>query len=83
MGPAHRARWSLRRGLELALGLLADPALDVLINSEAPFAQLPRTLERLATGPGDVILHRVTYGSRPRGATSRRTPCTASASGIT
>jgi len=61
VGPAHRARWSLRRRLELALTLLSEPVLDVLINSEAPFAQLPRTLARLAAGPGDVIMHRVTY----------------------
>jgi threonine dehydrogenase-like Zn-dependent dehydrogenase len=58
---SHRARWSLRRRMELALSLLADPALDVLINSEGPFEELPKTLERLASTPGDVIMHRVRY----------------------
>jgi NADPH:quinone reductase-like Zn-dependent oxidoreductase len=58
---SHRARWSLRRRLELALTLLADPVLDVLINSEARFEDLPQTLARLAHTPGDVIMHRVHY----------------------
>jgi threonine dehydrogenase-like Zn-dependent dehydrogenase len=58
---SHRARWSLRRRLELALGLLADPALDVLINSEGRFEDLPQDLARIAHTPGDVIMHRVRY----------------------
>jgi len=61
VGQAHRARWSLRRRMELALSLLADPALDVLINSEGRFEDLPHTLERLSRSPGDVIMHRVSY----------------------
>ena len=61
VAPSHRARWSLRRRMELALTLLADPALDVLINSEGRFEELPQTLERLARTPGDVIMHRVRY----------------------
>jgi threonine dehydrogenase-like Zn-dependent dehydrogenase len=61
VAPSHRARWSLRRRLELALSLLADPALDVLINSEGRFEELPQTLERLTHTPGDVIMHRVRY----------------------
>jgi NADPH:quinone reductase-like Zn-dependent oxidoreductase len=62
VGPARRARWSLRRRMELALSLLAEPALDVLINSEGRFEELPQTLERLSRAPGDVIMHRVNYG---------------------
>ena len=58
---SHRARWSLRRRMELALSLLADPALDVLINSEGRFEELPQSLERLSAAPGDVIMHRVRY----------------------
>ena len=61
VGPARRARWSLRRRLELALSLLTAPALDVLINSEGSFEELPQTLERLSHAPGDVIMHRVNY----------------------
>jgi threonine dehydrogenase-like Zn-dependent dehydrogenase len=62
IGATRRARWSLRRRMELALSLLAAPALDVLINSEGSFAELPQTLERLSRAPGDVIMHRVNYG---------------------
>ena len=62
VGPARRARWSLRRRLEFALARLAEPALDVLINSEGRFEELPQTLERLSRTPGDVIMHRVNYG---------------------
>jgi threonine dehydrogenase-like Zn-dependent dehydrogenase len=58
---SHRARWSLQRRMELALSLLADPALDVLINSEGRFEELPQTLERISRTPGDVIMHRVRY----------------------
>ena len=61
VGPTRRARWSLRRRLELALSLLTAPALDVLINSEGSFEELPQTLERLSHAPGDVIMHRVNY----------------------
>ena len=64
IGATRRARWSLRRRLELALSLLTDPALDVLINSECRFEELPQTLERIARTPGDVIMHRVTYDRR-------------------
>ena len=62
IGATRRARWNLRRRMELALSLLADPALDVLINSEGRFEDLPHTLERLSRTPGDVIMHRVSYG---------------------
>jgi threonine dehydrogenase-like Zn-dependent dehydrogenase len=64
IGPARRARWSLRRRMELVLALLAAPELDVLINSEGHFEELPQTLERLSRAPGDVIMHRVNYGPR-------------------
>jgi hypothetical protein len=63
IGETRRARWSLKQRMQLALSLLADPALDVLINSEGRFEDLPQTLERLARAPEDVIMHRVQYGS--------------------
>jgi Ketopantoate reductase PanE/ApbA len=62
---SHRARWTFRRRMELALELLTDPALDLLINSEAPLEQLPQTMQRLASGPGDTIMHRVSYSAAP------------------
>jgi threonine dehydrogenase-like Zn-dependent dehydrogenase len=61
VGGVRRARWSLRRRMELALALLAEPALDVLINAESRFPDLPQTLEQLTREPGDVIMHRVKY----------------------
>jgi threonine dehydrogenase-like Zn-dependent dehydrogenase len=63
IGDPRRPRWSLKRRMQLALALLADPTLDMLINSEGRFEELPQTLERLARAPGDVIMHRVKYGS--------------------
>ena len=58
---ARRARWDYRRRLALALSLLDDPALDVLINGESPFAELPATLATLAHDPGDALCHRITF----------------------
>jgi len=57
----RRARWSLKRRMQFALSLLAEPALDVLINSEGRFEDLPQTLRQLSQSPGDVIMHRVKY----------------------
>jgi len=61
VAPTRRARWSTRRRLTLALSLLADPALDALVNSEATFEELPASLSALALSPGNVIMHRVRY----------------------
>lgn len=61
VAPLQRARWSTRRRLALALSLLADPALDTLINSEGTFDALPDSLAALALSSGDVIMHRVRY----------------------
>jgi threonine dehydrogenase-like Zn-dependent dehydrogenase len=59
---AQRPRWSQERRLDLALRLLADPALDALVTGEDRFEDLPRVLARLAAGPGDTICHRIVYG---------------------
>lgn len=61
---SHRARWTPRRRMELALSLLTDPVLDLLINSESTLEDLPQAMQRLASAPGDTIMHRVSYGSR-------------------
>jgi threonine dehydrogenase-like Zn-dependent dehydrogenase len=59
---AQRSRWDYRRRMALALSLLADPALDVLVNASAPFAQLPSVLSRLALGPADgTLCFRIDY----------------------
>jgi threonine dehydrogenase-like Zn-dependent dehydrogenase len=58
---SRRARWNHSRRLRLALSLLAAPELDVLINSESRFEDLPRVMEQLSRSAGDVIMHRVNY----------------------
>ncbi|HEY0939666.1 MAG TPA: zinc-binding alcohol dehydrogenase [Steroidobacter sp.] len=58
---ARRARRTLQSRLQLALSLLNDSTLDGLINSESRFADLPNTMQRLSSSPGDVIMHRVRY----------------------
>jgi NADPH:quinone reductase-like Zn-dependent oxidoreductase len=58
---AQRARWDYRRRLGLALALLADPALDGLISGEDDFDNLPAVQARLATDPGDTLMHRIRY----------------------
>lgn len=58
---AQRARWNHRRRLETALTLLADEALDHLIDAESAFHELPMTMARLATSTGGALCHRVVY----------------------
>ena len=53
----QRARWTSRRRLELALSLLADPALDALIDGESRFEELPAVLPGLQTA----LCHRLRY----------------------
>jgi threonine dehydrogenase-like Zn-dependent dehydrogenase len=57
----QRSRWNHARRLQLALRLLAHPELDLLINSESRFSELPQVMAELAANPRDVILHRVVY----------------------
>src|SRR5204862_4751968 len=44
---SQRPRWDTHRRMALALGLLADPVLDVLITGESPFEELPDVMRRL------------------------------------
>lgn len=61
VSPSRRARWTHGRRLQLALSLLAAPELDVLINSEGRFADLPTSMAELAREARHVIMHRVVY----------------------
>ena len=61
MLPPQRARWTSRRRIELALSLLADPALDVLFDGESSFEDMPAVLPQLTTG----LCHRVRYPPAP------------------
>lgn len=61
VAPSQRARWSYARRMRLALALLADARLDTLITGESAFDDLPATMARLASTPGDTICHRIRY----------------------
>jgi threonine dehydrogenase-like Zn-dependent dehydrogenase len=58
---AQRARWSAERRLELALALLADPALDALVTGESRFDELPAVVAELTAGGGYTLCHRIDY----------------------
>ena len=58
---AQRARWDSRRRMQLALRLLADPALDALVTGESDFESLPEVMATLARAPGDTLCHRIRY----------------------
>jgi threonine dehydrogenase-like Zn-dependent dehydrogenase len=61
LAPSQRARWDSRRRMQLALSMLADPALDVLITGESPFETLPQVMAQLAAAPGEALCHRIRY----------------------
>jgi 2-desacetyl-2-hydroxyethyl bacteriochlorophyllide A dehydrogenase len=54
---SQRARWTSRRRLELALSLLTESALDVLLDAESRFEDMPGVFSRLGTG----LCHRIRY----------------------
>lgn len=58
---SHRARWDYGRRMQLALSLLADPALDVVISGESVFDDLPVILHDFASGTRDALCHRIRY----------------------
>lgn len=60
---SHRSRWDTGRRMRLALGLLADPALDALVSGESGFESLPEVMAGLAASPGDVVCQRVRYNA--------------------
>lgn len=61
VSPVARPRWTHARRLAKALELLRDPALDVLVTGEAPFADLPELMPSLTAGPRGVLCQRVIY----------------------
>jgi threonine dehydrogenase-like Zn-dependent dehydrogenase len=61
--PAQRPRWTHRRRLELALSLLADPALDALLTSQSSLELLPEAMLRLSST--STLCHVVDYGAPP------------------
>jgi 2-desacetyl-2-hydroxyethyl bacteriochlorophyllide A dehydrogenase len=60
LAPSQRPRWTLRRRLALALSFLIDPTLEVLIDEEGAFEDLPILLPRLAAS-GTALCCRLRY----------------------
>ncbi len=58
--PARAPRWTYRRRLETALGLLRDPALEGLISGESGFDDLPKGYGAVLAAPG-TLCHRIRY----------------------
>ena len=59
--PSNRApRWSHRRRMSTALGLLRDPTLDVFISGETAFSELPGEYGNIISDPS-TLCHRVVY----------------------
>jgi NADPH:quinone reductase-like Zn-dependent oxidoreductase len=58
---ARRARRTHTQRLTLALELLRDDAFDALITGSSPFAELPDTMRRLASGELPALCHVVDY----------------------
>ena len=56
----HSPRWTYARRMATAIGLLADPALDVLISGESAFEDLPANYGTILTDPS-TLCHRVSY----------------------
>jgi len=61
VSPSHRPRWSPRRRLEAALGLLADPALDALIEPAVASENLPDRLPDILAPAGGVLCQLIDY----------------------
>lgn len=61
---SHRPRWTYRRRLEAALGLLADPVLDLLLGDDLEFddapVRLPDLLKQSSSGMPPVIRYPAT-----------------------
>jgi len=60
---ARRARWTRKRRLALALGLLADPVFDRLITGQCGLDELPSVLARLSRDPAGALCQTVRYSS--------------------
>jgi threonine dehydrogenase-like Zn-dependent dehydrogenase len=61
VAPARRSRRTPRDRLALALGLLADPAYDVLLTGSSAFDDLPETMAAIASGSLPGLCHTINY----------------------
>jgi threonine dehydrogenase-like Zn-dependent dehydrogenase len=67
---ARRGRRTTADRIALALELLRDPAFDVLITGESPFADLPEVMARLAAGSLPALCHTITYDPEVAGCSA-------------
>ncbi len=58
---AGRSRRTHADRLAMALRLLRDPAFDVLLTGESPFADLPEVMARLEAGSLPALCHTIAY----------------------
>ncbi|MCH6163747.1 zinc-dependent alcohol dehydrogenase [Streptomyces marispadix] len=65
--PAMRARRTFSDRMALALGLLADPALETLITGESRFGELPEVMSRIASGELPALCHLIAYDDEHTG----------------
>ncbi len=61
VAPSHRARWSSRDRLKLALDILQDEIFDNLLTGSSRFEDLPETLAALSSDPNGALCHVVGY----------------------
>jgi hypothetical protein len=61
VAPSHRPRWTHRRRLGAALGLLNESALDALIAPAIDFHDLPARLPKLLAAPASVLCPLIRY----------------------
>ncbi len=59
--PERLNRWTRSSRLMLALELLHDKRLDVLINQQSAFEELPSVMPKLSLGPSETLCHLVHY----------------------
>lgn len=61
IAPSHRPRWSHNRRLSAAVGLLADPRLDVLLAPAVSFGDLPKRLPEILTPRSATLCQPIVY----------------------
>lgn len=60
---ARRERRTTRERLELALGLLADPAFDALLTDTSPWTELPAVMASIADGSSSGLCHTIDWSA--------------------
>ena len=61
IAPSHRPRWTHRRRLAAALGLLADPRLDALLAPAIAFSDLPERLPEILDAGSATLCQPIAY----------------------